>query len=262
MQHLDTKPGKKMQRLKDKVAIVTGGARGLGKAFCLAMAQEGSLIVVADILDTDARAVASEIVERGGAAIAVKADVTSEEDMTMIVEKAVQAYGRIDILVNNAAMVYGIKRRAFTDIPASEWDRMMSVSVGGAFFCSKAVFPHMREQGKGKIVNISSETAFTGSKGFLHYVTAKGALISFTRALAAEAGQYGICVNCLAPGFTDTEAARTLTSDIDKYDVSLTPLKRLGQPEDMIGAILFLCSDESDFVTGQTLVVNGGRYMN
>ncbi|MGD9034374.1 MAG: SDR family oxidoreductase, partial [Desulfobacteraceae bacterium] len=120
----------------------------------------------------------------------------------------------------------------------------------------------MKKQKKGKIINLSSETAFTGSKGFIHYVTSKGGLISFTRSLAAEVGQYGICVNSIAPGFTDTEASRSITDDITKYDVSLTPLGRLEQPNDLVGAIIFLASDESDFITGQALVVDGGRYMH
>jgi 3-oxoacyl-[acyl-carrier protein] reductase len=136
------------------------------------------------------------------------------------------------------------------------------VNLKGPFLCSQAVFPYMKKQKKGKIINLSSETAFTGSKGFIHYVTSKGGIISFTRALAAELGPHGICVNSIAPGFTDTEASRSLTDDIAKYNVSLTPLRRLQQPEDLIGAILFLSSDESDFVTGQALVVDGGRHMH
>lgn len=251
-----------MERLKGKVAVITGGARGLGKAFALAMAEEGARIVIADLLHEEATETAHETQQKGGKALALKVDVTSETDTLMVAKETMEAFGRIDILVNNAAMVYGVGRKSFTEIPVSEWDRMMSVSLRGSFLCARAVFPEMRKQNRGKIINISSETAFTGSRGFLHYVTSKGGIISFTRSLAAEVGQYGICVNAIAPGFTNTEAARTLTDDISKYDVSLTPLRRLGLPDDMVGAAIFLGSEESDFITGQTLVVDGGRYMH
>lgn len=251
-----------MARLKNKVAIVTGGARGIGRMFALAMAEEGAAVVIADILHEDAINTAHEIEEKGGAALAVKADVTSESDTLMIVKKSMEAFGRIDILVNNAGKVYGVGRKSFAEITVDEWDRMMSINLKGCFLCAKAVFPEMKKQNRGKIINMSSETAFTGSKGLLHYVTSKGGLLSFTRSLASELGQYGICVNAMAPGFTDTEAARTMLDGTGTYDVSRTPLQRLGLPEDLVGALIFLASEESDFVTGQTLVVDGGRYMH
>lgn len=251
-----------MARLTNKVAIVTGGARGIGRMFSLALAGEGATVVIADILHEDAIKTAHEIEEKGGAALAVKADVTSESDTLMIVKKSMEAFGRIDILVNNAAMVYGVGRKSFAEITVAEWDRMMSINLKGCFLCAKAVFPEMKKQNRGKIINMSSETAFTGSKGLLHYVTSKGGLLSFSRSLASELGQYGICVNAMAPGFTDTEAARTMLDGTGTYDVSRTPLQRLGLPEDLIGALIFLASEESDFVTGQTLVVDGGRYMH
>ena len=251
-----------MRRLEDKVAIVTGGARGLGKVFSLAMAEQGAKLAVADILDKEAQKTAEEIWAKGGAAISLKADVTSEEDTLRMAGEAVKQFGRIDILVNNAAMVYGITRKPFTEIPVAEWDKMMTVNLKGVFLCCRAVFPQMKKQRKGKIINLTSETAFTGSKHLIHYVTSKGGIISFTRALAGEVGQYGICVNAVAPGFTDSESSRTVINDIAKYDVSLTPLGRLEQPKDLVGAIIFLASNESDFITGQTLVVDGGRYMH
>lgn len=251
-----------MGRLENKVVIVTGGARGLGKVFCLAMAEEGAKVVVADILDNEAQQTAKEIKDKGGSSISIKVDVSSEKETSRMAEKTVREFGRIDILVNNAAILHGLGRRSFSEISAEEWNRLMAVNLGGAFLCAKAVFPQMKEQQKGKIINMSSETAFTGSKGFLHYVTSKGGILSLTRSLAAELGEYGIRVNSVAPGLTDTEAARTITDDIMKYDTSRTPLGRLEQPDDLVGALIFFASDESDFITGQALVVDGGRYMH
>ena len=250
-----------MGTLEGKVAIVTGGARGLGKAFCSRMAEEGAKVVVADILDKEAQQTAEEIGTRGGSAISLGVDITSEGDTLRMAAETVKQFGRIDILVNNAAMVYGISRKPFIDIPVAEWEKLMTVNLKGPFLCCRAVFPQMKNQGKGKIINLSSETAFTGSANLLHYVTSKAGILGFTRALAAEIGQYGICVNAIAPGFTDTEAANTLL-DLTKYDVSRTPLGRLEQPHDLVGAIIFLSSAASDFITGQALVVDGGRYMH
>jgi len=252
-----------MERLKGKSAIVTGGGRGLGKVFCVGMAEEGAMVTVADILDKEARQTADHIKAKGGSAIGLKIDVTSEKDTFHMAEETISQFGRIDILINNAAMIYGIPRRpSFVEIPTDEWDKLMAVNLKGPFLCAKAVFPQMKKQGKGKIINISSDTALTGSHGFPHYVASKGGVISLTRSLASELGQYGICVNTVAPGFTETEATRKLVGDITKYDVSRTPLRRLEQPNDLVGAIIFFASDESDFITGQTLPVNGGRYMN
>lgn len=250
-----------MNRLTDKVAIVTGGGKGLGRAFCFGLANEGARVVMAvHHLDEEASLAAREIEAKGGCTLEV--DVTKEEDTHRMADEAVKRFGRIDILVNNAAMLRGITRKPFTEIPVAEWDKLMTVNLKGVFLCCRAVFPQMKKQRKGKIINLASETAFTGSRHMVHYVTSKGGIISFTRALAREVGQYGICVNAVAPGFTDTKASRTVTDDITKYNVSLTPLGRLEQPEDLVGAIIFLAGDASDFITGQTLVVDGGRYMH
>jgi NAD(P)-dependent dehydrogenase (short-subunit alcohol dehydrogenase family) len=174
---------------------------------------------------------------------------------------AYERFGRIDILVNNAAIYYGLVRKPFYEIDAGEFDRVMMVNVKGVWLSTKAVYPYMKEAGKGKIINLASETFFTGSHGFAHYVATKGAVIGLTRALAVELGPDNICINAIAPGFTDTEGSRTI-ADVTKYDVSRTPLRRLGTAEDIMGAAVFLSSDASDFVTGQTILVDGGRAMH
>jgi len=246
-------------RLKDKVAIVTGAGRGLGQMFSTALAKEGAKIVATDVINLENTV--KEIEALGGMAKGLQADVTNEAETVKLAEDTVKAFGRIDILVNCAAIYYGLRRKPFYEIDPKEWDKVMTVNVKGTWLCVRAVFPYMKQQGKGKIINLSSETFFTGSHGFVHYVTSKGGVIGLTRALAVELGPYHININALAPGFTDTEASRTI-ADVTKYDVSRTPLTRLEQPHDLIGAAIFFASDESDFITGQTLLVDGGRAMH
>lgn len=246
-------------RLKDKVAIVTGAGRGLGQMFSIALAKEGAKIVATDVINLENTV--KEIEALGGMAKGLQADVTNEAETVKLAEDTVKAFGRIDILVNCAAIYYGLVRKPFFEIDPKEWDKLMAVNVKGIWLCVRAVFPYMKQQGKGKIINLSSETFFTGSHGFVHYVTSKGGVIGLTRALAVELGPYHININALAPGFTDTEASRTI-ADVTKYDVSRTPLTRLEQPHDLIGAAIFFASDESDFITGQTLLVDGGRAMH
>jgi len=253
-------------RLKDRVAIVTGGARGLGRAFALRLAQEGASIMVMNIVLADKdledmKETVSLIEKAGGQAQFFEGDVTSEDDCRAMAEKTAHAYGKIDILINNAAIYDGLVRKPFDEISLDEWDRVMGVNVKGAFIATRAVYPFMKQAAYGKIINLCSETAFTGSHGFVHYVSSKGGILALTRALAIELGPYNICINAVAPGFTDTEASRSL-ADVKKYDTTKTPLKRLGTPEDITGAALFLASSESDFITGQTVVVDGGRYMH
>ncbi len=248
-----------MMRLKDKVAIVTGAARGLGKTYAIALAREGAKVMAIDIADLDDTV--REIKSSGGMVKSLKADVSVEEETLKIAEETVKSFGKIDILVNNAAIIYGLVRKPFFEIDPKVWDKVMTVNVKGPWLCTKAVFPYMKQQGRGKIINVSSETFFTGSHGFAHYVASKGGVVGLTRALAVELGPYNININAVAPGFTDTEASRSI-ADVTKYDVSRTPLARLQQPEDLVGAVIFLASDESDFITGQTLLVDGGRVMH
>lgn len=251
-----------MKRLDGRVALVTGAGKGLGKAFCLRLAEEGADIVAVTRADTEGlEKTAKEVRSLGREVLAAKVDVSREEDTLSMAAQALERFGRIDVLVNNAAYYYGVARKAFTEISLEEWDRMMAVNVKGPWLCTRAVFPNMKERGKGKIINLASEVFFTGSQGFAHYVSSKGGVIGLTRALAIELGPYGICVNAVAPGYTDTEASRTI-ADVSKYDISRTPLKRLERPEDVVGIVAFLASDESDFITGQTVLVDGGRAMH
>jgi len=247
-----------MGRLENKVAIVTGGGRGLGKVYCLRMAEEGAKVVVADILDREAEETVGEIKAKGGTAAAIKVDVTSESDTQRMAEEAVKKFGRIDILVNNAGYYYGMGRKKFHEVSSEEWDKAMLVNAKGTWLCAKAVFPQMKKQGKGKIINVSTEAVFAPTKGFIHYTASKAAVIGITRVLAGELGQYGICVNVIVPGVVDTAATRSYMT-IEKFDVNSVPLGRVEQPEDVVGSVIFFASDDSDYVSGQSLLIDGAR---
>ena len=244
--------------MKDKVAIVTGGGIGLGRAYCKALAAEGARVVVADIADDAAQAVAQEV-----NGLAVHVDVTSAEQTAAMAARAVQAYGAIDVLVNNAGMYSSIAKRPFTQIPLEEWDRCMAVNVKGVFLCCRAVYPQMKQQGRGKIINISSGTVLGGTPRFLHYVSSKAALIGLTRALAREVGDDGINVNAITPGLTiaDENQRRMLSEEYLAPRRQARAFKRDQYPEDLVGAVVFLASSASDFITGQTLNVDGGAWM-
>ena len=242
-------------RLKDKVAIVTGGARNIGAVYAKRLAEEGARVVIADILD--GAEVARQISKEEGQVLALKIDVSKEEDTHRMAEETVKKFGRVDILVNNAAVFLGIKRRSFEQISAAEWDQVSSVNIKGPFLCAKAVFPQMKLQKSGKIINISSTTALAGTPLFLHYVTSKAALIGMTRALAREVGEYGICVNAIAPGLVEHEG-QTAPKEFTEFQLKARAIKRLETPEDLCGVVVYLASSDSDFVTGQTIVVDGG----
>lgn len=242
-------------RLHGKVAIVTGGARHIGAAYCRALAAEGAAIVVADVLD--GADVVKEITAGHGRAVALTVDVSREEDTIRMAEAAVQAFGRIDILINNAAIFINIQRQPFHEISAAEWDRVSAVNIKGPFLCTKAVFPRMKQQRSGKIINISSSTAFSGTPLFLHYVASKAALIGMTRSLAREVGEFGICVNAVAPGLVQHEG-QNAPKEFTDFQLKARSLKRLETPADLLGVLLYLASSDSDFVTGQTILVDGG----
>ena len=245
-----------MGRLDDKVAIVTGGARNIGAVYAGALAAEGARVVVADVLD--GADTARSILEAGGEAVALEADVSREDDTLRMAQAAVDAFGRIDILVNNAAIYLSINRRPFYEISAEEWDRVTAVNIKGVFLCAKAVLPHMRDQGGGRIINISSNTVMAGTPNFLHYVASKAALIGMTRSMARELGAFGINVNAIAPGLVEHEG-QTVPPEISASRVDARSIKRRQVPQDLTGAVLYLASSDSDFVTGQTLVVDGGN---
>jgi NAD(P)-dependent dehydrogenase (short-subunit alcohol dehydrogenase family) len=250
-------------KLKGKVAIVTGGARGLGKAYALRLAEEGAKLVVVDVLDTGP--VKKDIEAKGGEALALQTDVTDEKGTEEMAKKTVERFGKIDILINNAALFASISRKSFFDISGSEWDDVIGVNLKGPFLCSKAVYPQMKKQGKGKIINVSSGTFFKGIPFFLHYVTTKGGVIAFTRALAREVGEHGICVNTIAPGLTASDGTAenpAYTDDYYKANINTRCIKKMAMPEDLTGTIVFLASEDSDMITGQTIVVDGGAVFN
>ncbi len=253
----------KMGRLDKRVAIVTGAAQGIGAVYAKGMAAEGAHIVVADVLDT-AKTVAA-IEQAGGRALGVRADVTDEAAVGAMVAAAVETFGKLDILVANAGLFADLTHRSFVDIPEAEWDRVMAINVKGIWLCCRAAVPEMRKQGYGKIVNISSGTVMMGTTHLLHYVTSKGAVIALTRALAREVGDDNICVNAIAPGLTMSEKLLARGERMvpgNQRNIAMRSIKRSQTPEDLLGAVVFLSSSASDFMTGQTMVVDGGAVMH
>ncbi len=246
-----------------RTIIVTGGGRGIGRTICVQAAKRGARVVVADANIDGARATCELLRAESAPCAAVQVDVSSRDQTERMAEEAKNAFGRIDALVNNAAYYYGLRKTAFDSVDPDEWDRVMSVNVKGAWLCSRAVFRYMRAAGGGKIVNISSGTAFTGTVGFPHYVASKAAVLGLTRALSRELGEYGICVNAVAPGYTETSASLSINGpELSETMARTRAIKRSEWPEDIAGAVLFLCSGDSDFITGQTIVVDGGIIMH
>lgn len=248
-----------MSSLAGKVAVVTGGSQGIGRAIADGLAAEGARIVVADLRGAAEAATAYE----GGVGLDV--DVSLETDVERMVAETVERCGSLDVLVNNAGLYASLAMRPFTEIPLDEWRQVMDVNVASMFLTCRAVVPVMRDRGGGTIVNISSGTPFRGVPFLLHYVTSKGAIVAFTRALAKELGSAGIRVNCVAPGFTMSQGVLDNPEVVEKLravSVAARTIQRDQEPDDVVGAVVYLADASSSFVTGQTIVIDGGQYFH
>ena len=252
-----------MARLDGRVAIVTGGAKGIGRHYVERLAAEGARLMIADVADGKDLAEAIARIYGANSVASCVTDVSDEGAVKALVGATVERFGKIDILVNNAALFAPLVEQKCTEIDAAIWDRVMAINLRGPFLMVKHVVPHMRAQGYGKIINIGSGTAFRGIPSMLHYVTSKGGIMAMTRALSRELGEYGIRVNTLAPGFTMSE---TVIAENPGHvetararAVAARALKRDQQPQDLLGGLIFLASADSDFMTGQTLAVDGGN---
>lgn len=251
-------------KLQKRTVIITGAARGIGQVLALRCAKEGANVVVADKLSV------TDTVEKvkaiGGEVIGIAVDVASADSTLEMAREAAKKYGSIDVLVNNAAVWAGLKRRTLDAISEEEWDRVFSVNVKGIWQCCKAVVPYMKNQGRGSIINISSATVFLGIPLLGHYVASKGAVWAYTRSLSRELGEFGIRVNSITPGQVMTQASQDKSDDkavqelVNARIIEERIIKRAMYPEDLEGAVVFLASDDSSFITGQNINVDGGAY--
>ena len=251
-----------MERLKGKVAIVTGAGSGIGRALARRLAADGASVVIADVQKFDQSA--AEIAKATGSrTLGLQIDVSSEEDVAKMAAETVKAFSRIDILVNNAAVFSSLKLKPFEEISVAEWRKVMDVNIMGVALCCRACVPHLRKAGGGRIINLASGAPIKGVPLFLHYISSKGAVIAMTRGLARELGKDGITVNSLAPGFTLSENVAKDPAHVQSGErtKATRAIARDEKPEDLVGAVSFLASADAAFVTGQTLVVDGGSAM-
>jgi 3-oxoacyl-[acyl-carrier protein] reductase len=249
--------------LEGRTVIVTGGGKGIGKVYAQEFAKVGARVVAADIDEAAAKTVAKTLTGEGLQALGLEVDIASEDSTQAMARSALERFGTIDVLINNASLMSVLPRRSWLEIPVEEWDRVMAVNLRGMFLSCRAVFPAMKEQKRGKIVNISSSRFFEGTPNRLHYTTSKAGVIGFTRALAREVGEFGITVNAVAPGITlsETQVASSSGNYLTAH-LSGRTIARPQYPEDLVGTVMFLSSAASDFMTGQTLLVDGGKAMH
>ena len=252
-------------RLKDKVTIITGAAHGIGKAYARRFAEEGAHVVIADVDGAGGEATARALLDAGGFAWARATDVTQFSNVEGLMRETVAKFGKIDVLLNNAAIYVTQKlwKGPVEELALEEWDRVIEVNLKGVFLCSKAVIPIMKRQKSGKIINIASGTFFSGSGNMPHYTTAKGGVVALTRVMARQLGEFGINVNCMTPGSTMSE--ESVSDEVLKRregSMDKRAFRRVETPADIVGTALFLASSDSDFVTGQLLVVEGGGIMH
>ncbi|MFQ5691839.1 MAG: SDR family NAD(P)-dependent oxidoreductase [Nitrospinota bacterium] len=243
-------------RLEGKVAFVTGAAQGIGWVYAQGLAAEGAKVIVSDVLDC--RGPADKLKETGAEALGVEADVTDLSAMEAAVRKTVDAFGSLDILINNAALYAGIERGSMFDISLEDWERVLRVNVLGLFIATRAAAAQMKKQKSGKIVNIASAVVDTGIPGFMHYTASKGAVVAMTRAMAREVGPDGITVNSISPGYVMAPSNEPLPKSRDEANVDRRCIQRTEVPEDLVGTVIYLSSPDSDFVTGQNIIVDGG----
>jgi NAD(P)-dependent dehydrogenase (short-subunit alcohol dehydrogenase family) len=255
-----------MGRLSGRTAVVTGAAEGIGAHYARALAGEGANVCLVDVLASSGLADEINALNAGGRAISKICDVSNAAAISAVIAEAERAFGGVQVLVNNAAVFARLTQKPMEQISSEEFDEALRVNVRGVFECVKAVIPVMRRQKYGKIINIASGTVFRGATGMLHYVASKGAVLSMTRSMARELGGDGIRCNCIAPGLVMTEAIKARTGPavdlVKQYSVDARSLKREQQPEDLVGSLIYLASADSDFVTGQVLVVDGGNVMH
>lgn len=245
-----------------KVVVITGAGQGIGREYALAFADAGAKPVLAEINGNNLRNVAGEIEAAGGACLPVETDVGDPDSTSAMVAKTIEAYGKIDVLINNAAIFATIAKKPFYEIPYDEWNRVLHVNITGSYNCACAVAPVMRAAGQGRIINISSGTVPKGAPGFMHYVTSKAAVVGMTRVMARELGDDNINVNAVMPGYTETEIEHASMDDAGREHVTnIRLLKRVETPDDLIGLVMFLSSPASSFVTGQSIACCGGEVM-